>query len=604
MRTLTGTMAVLGLTLALCGCGRGPAAGTAAWHDDHALPADTLTLPTAEFGTHGGRFVFGTTAGPRTFNVLMASEQSSSDIDQRLFAGLADFDNETQQNYPVLAKSWETSPDGLTWTWHLRRGARFSDGHPITSADVLFMFQLVYDGMLHPSLQDLLMAGGKPFEVSAPDSYTVVTKLAAPHAVVVAAIGALRIMPKHILEPIYRRGGFAAAYGVGTAPESLVTSGPFVLKQYVPGEKVVLGRNPWWIGVDARGQRLPYLDELVYTIVPDQNTAAIKFQAGELDAIDNVKPEDYHTYVEGAGRGGYTLHDLGPSLTASFMWFNLNRTKDAKPGHPAGEPVVGPVEYRWFSNRAFRRAVSKAIDRDALIRGPFYGQGFKNWSAPTLGSRQWGALGVTGYDYDPAGAKALLDSLGWKDTNGDGIREDDRGQSLRFTIKTNADNATRIQMLALIKDDLARAGIACTPVPVDFNTLTTNMRQDLQYDAILAGLGSAVPPDPAMYANFVTSHGGTHYWNVKQDHPATPAEAELDRLYREVAGTSDMTRRLPAWKRIVELINDECFVIWLPTQKIMLPVRNRFGNVHPTAVPHRVLWNIDRVFVKPSTARS
>ena len=466
------------------------------------------------------------------------------------------------------------------------------------------MFELAYDPVLHPSLQDLLKSDGKPFQVTAPDSYTVVTKLAAPHPLMAAAVGSLRIMPRHVLEPLYRKGAFASAYGVDTRPDSLVTSGPFRLRQYVPGEKVVLERNPYWIGVDAKGQRLPYLDELVFLIVPDQNTAAIKFQAGEVDAIDNVKPEDYKTYIDGAGGGGYTLHDLGASLSTNFLWFNLNRVREGHGSRRAGEPAVDPTKYRWFANREFRRAVSMAIDRDAMIRGPFHGHGLKNWSAPTVGSKQWGSHGIVGFDYEPEGAKRILDSLGWKDRDGDGVREDDRGHPIRFVIKTNADNLLRVQMLDLIKDDLAKVGIACVPASVEFNTLTTNLRDDFQYDAILLGLGSAVPPDPGMYANFLTSKGIAHYWDIKQDHPATPAEAELDRLYAEVIASSDPAKRMEPWKRIVRTLNDECFVIWLPSQKIMVPVRNRFGNVHPTVIPQRVLWNIDRVFVKQSSTRA
>ena len=91
----------------------------------------------------------------------------------------------TQKLTPDLAKSWEMAPDGLTWTYHLRKGAKFSDGHPITAEDVLFSFQVVYDKTLHPSAQDLLIMGGKPFEVTAPDPYTVVIKTPAPNAVLV-----------------------------------------------------------------------------------------------------------------------------------------------------------------------------------------------------------------------------------------------------------------------------------------------------------------------------------------------------------------------------------------------------------------------------------
>jgi ABC-type transport system substrate-binding protein len=85
---------------------------------------------------------------------------------------------------------------------------------------------------------------------------------------------------------------------------------------------------------------------------------------------------------------------------------------------------------------------------------------------------------------------------------------------------------------------------------------------------------------------------------VRQPQPATAVEREIDRLYRENVGTTDSTVRETSWRRIAELLNEEDFVIWLPVQKIKIPIRNGFGNIHPTVLPHRILWNIDRVFVK------
>ena len=126
----------------------------------------------------------------------------------------------------MLAKSWEVAPDGVTWTFHLRKGAQFSDGHPMTAEDVLFNFQLAYDEKLHPSVQDLLKIDDKPFEVSAPDLYTVVVKTSAPIATLVDVVSTIHIVPKHILEPVYKSGNFASAYGVSTPPDKLVTSGP------------------------------------------------------------------------------------------------------------------------------------------------------------------------------------------------------------------------------------------------------------------------------------------------------------------------------------------------------------------------------------------
>jgi peptide/nickel transport system substrate-binding protein len=601
-RTRFAWAAALGIALAmvLSGCGRAGRTQTT-FHDTHPLPADTMTVDVPEIGTYGGRFVIAETSSPKTFNHIVANETSSTDITQQMYTALSGYDNITQQTTPALAKTWELSPDGTTYTWHLRHGAAFSDGHPITAEDVVFSFAVATDTTLHPGTLDLLKVHDKVVEVTAPDSYTVITKFAAPYALAIPATGSVVIMPKHVLEAAYKAGRYASAYTTSTPPESIVTSGAWRVKSYRPNEQVVLTRNPYYFGVDREGHRLPYLDELVYLIVPNQNTAALKFQNGEVDGLDNVKPEDYRTYEQSQQRGNYTLYDLGPALTTNFMWFNLNKVRDPKAGKPLGQVYVDPVKYAWFSNPDFRRAVSMAIDRDAMIRSVFFGNAVKNWSTMTPGNKVWYTARNSPWDYDPVKARALLAKAGFKDTNGDSIVEDRQGHPVRFTLKTNADNVTRIAMANFIKDDLARIGISCTPVPVDFNTLITNLRQDFQYEALLLGLSSAVPPDPGMGQNVWRSSGLTHYWNIKQPHPETPQEAEMDRAMDANIQTTDMTERKKSWATIESIVQEQCWVMWLPTIRAKLPIRNKFGNLQPSIIPHRILWNIERVYVKPRT---
>jgi len=583
---------------ALAGCGGAASQARTTYQDPYPLPADTLIVPVPEIGRYGGRFVIGQTNPPKTFNGIMANETSSTDIIDRLFTTLVGFDHATETLYPLLAKSWELDADGLTWTFRLREGARFSDGEPLTSADVLFSFEVAYDEQLHPAIQDLLKSAGKPFAVEAPDAQTVVIRTPIPNAVLPVIMTSLRIMPKHRLEGAFRSGSFASAYNVDTPPESLASSHAWRLKQYVPGQKTVLERNPYWFGVDRDGHRLPYLDELVYLIVPDQNTAALKFQSGELDALDNVKPEDYTTFDDGAAAGDYTVHDLGPALNTNFMWFNLNRVRQPTPGKRVGDPQVGAVKYSWFSDARFRRAVSHAIDREAMIRGPFFGNAVKNWSQSTPGNRTWYSPDLVRFDYDPDASRALLAELGYRDRDGDGILEDPQGRTVSFTIKSNGDNAIRVALMNLIRDDLAQVGIRCVPTPQDFNTLITNFRQDFQYEAGLLGLQSGTPPDPGQAQNVWMSSGLTHYWNIRQPKPETTAEARIDALMDSLVSTPDLARRQQEWKDIQNLVNQECFIVWLPTLVARIPIRNRFGNVQPSVMAHRILWNIDRVYVK------
>ena len=595
------------LAVAVAGCGR--AGGPGKFVDRNPLPADTMTVRMLEPGEYGGRFVVGATSSPKTFNPHMANERPSNDVCNLLFVSLADIDYPTQQDIPMLAKSWAWSADGCTLTFALRKGLRFSDGHPLTSADAEFSFAVATDtSIASGSAEGLAITDERtgerhPFAFSAPDSYTFVVSSSRPYALLLSAVSAVRILPRHVLEPAWKQGRFASAYGVDTKPESLVTSGPWTLRRFVDGEQVALARNPWWHGVDAKGRRLPYLDEVVFLIAKDQDAAALRFHAGELDGLDNVRPEDYAAYAAAQEREKFKLYDIGPSFNTSFLWFNLNRAKPGMEGRKAGEPMVGPVKYAWFSRPEFRRAVSMAIDRDAQIRGPFRGEGVKAWCTMSPANRHWFDPAIQGYDYAPERAKALLASLGWKDTNGDGFLEDQGGHTIAFTMHTNADNTMRKEMLNLVRDDLAKVGIRVDAVPLEFNTLTSHMRSDLDYDAVLLGQGSAVPAEPGMGQNTWRSSGLLHYWNIRQETPATPEEARMDACMDRIVYDTDEQARKTAWRELMSIVNEQCFLVWLPTQVIRLPVRAKFGNVQPSPMPHRILWNIDRVFVRPGAER-
>lgn len=589
------------LAIVLSGCGSEPRRATS--RIEQPLPADTLTQRMREVGRHGGRFVIGQTTSPKTFNPHVGSGSSTTDVTTQLFAGLVDIDYHTYEDVPLLAKSWDVSDDHLTYTFHLRRGACFSDGHPLTSEDVLFSFQVMLDDTLELSTRSLLRAGGVPFEVSAPDSFTFVVKLAAIQPTALPSIGAVRILPKHRLEAAYREGSFLSAYGTSTPPESLVTSGAWKLKAFEQDQKTVLEPNPCWVGVDAKGQRLPYLDELVFLIGKDQATIALRFHAGEIDALDNVKPEDYADFEARAKSEGYSLYDLGPSLNTNFLFFNLNLAKTSGNGRRAGEPIVGAGKYAWFANPEFRRALSLAVDREALIKGPFYGHAVKNFTLFTVANKLWHTADVRKDDYDPEQAKAILARLGFRDANGDGVLEDPQGHRVSFTIKTNGDNNVRMGMATLVQEDFKRIGVEANVQGVDFRALTTNLQDDFGYEACLLGLQTSVPPDPGMAGSVLRSDGTHHYWHPKQAKPVNAFERSLDESFEKVNATTDYAARKAAVDEIQRLLNEESIVVWLPAQIMRLPVRSRFGNVDPSIMPHRILWNADRIFEKTPAPR-
>src|SRR5690606_1351179 len=170
--------------------------------------------------------------------------------------------------------------------------------------------------------------------------------------------------------------------------------------------------------------------------------------------------------------------------------------------------------------------------------------------------------------------------------------------TVSFTIKTNSDNRLRVAMANFIRDDLERVGIRVVLTPVDFNTLITNLRNDFAYEAALLGLQTGVPPDPAQGQNVWKSSGLTHWWNIRQPTPETPEEARIDELVDVLIREAGLDARKEAWREIQNIINEQAWLIWLPTQVAKLPASNRFGNLQPSVIPHRILWNIDQVYVK------
>ena len=177
--------------------------------------------------------------------------------------------------------------------------------------------------------------------------------------------------------------------------------------------------------------------------------------------------------------------------------------------------------------------------------------------------------------------------MGWKDSNGDGIIEDARGNPVTFSLKTNSSNTTRIAMMNFIKADLAKVGINVITAPVDFNTLITNLRSDFQYEAMLLGLQSGVPPDPDDDAERVALDGPDAFLVSDADqarHAAGSAHRPIDGRHSRAR----TNRGAPeGYNRSKRLRNEMAWMTWLPVRVQKIPVSNRFGNIQPSILRHR-----------------
>ena len=317
----------LALVIAVAGCGDKPGVGTKATAN-FPLPEPPLVAK-CEPGEPGGRLVIATFGDPKSFNPITANEGSSQDIYRFVFSGLTSLSEDTQTVEPSLAESWSVEPDQKTWTFKLRRGLRWNDGEPLTADDVVFTWNdVIYNPQINNVTRDLFVIDGKNFTVTKVDDLTVRVVTPDVFAPFIEAFGSVSILPKHVLNKV-PSGKFGSAYGIDTPPAQIVGSGPFRIKQFKPAEFTLLERNPYFYEVDTKGQRLPYLDNVIYTVVPDMNAMSLRFLKGECDVLEMVRPDEYERYKSESAKGRFHLLDLGLGLERGFLWFNQNTNQVA-----------------------------------------------------------------------------------------------------------------------------------------------------------------------------------------------------------------------------------------------------------------------------------
>ncbi len=559
----------------------------------HPLPTPPA-VATCEPGIPGGRMVIAYFGDPKSFNPITASETSSVWVTRRINGSLLIIDTPTEQPRPGLAESWSVEPDNKTWTFHLRKGLRWSDGQPLNADDVVFTWNdLIYNPDIINVTRDQFQMDKTNFTVTKIDDLTVRVVTPKVYAPFLEFFGDVAVMPKHILADTVKNKSFTSAYGINTKPEELVGCGPFRLKEYKQGQYILLERNPEYWGVDSKGQRLPYLDNVIFTIVPDQNTMSLRFLHGEADLQEFVRPEEYEHFQEEAAKGRFQVLDLGISGDHDLIYFNENTGKNPK----TGQPYVDPVKLKWFRNPKFRQAISYAVDRESIVKSALGGHGEPNYCFAAAGASNWYNPNIMKYPYDPAKARALLAEIGIKD-RGDGTLADDEGHPIAFTLNTNAGNDRRQKTGVLLQEDLKRLGIQVSFQPLDFNALIDRFDNSMDYECILLGL-SGGPPDPVYSMNNLMSDGWDHSWYPRQKTPSTPWEARIDELMNAQLQTLDQAERKKDYDEIQAILAEEMPMIPTISMKCYAAARTDIGNLRGTPLDTCILlWNLQELYFK------
>ena len=577
--------------ICLPGCGKKSETKNSA--TSYPLP-DPPLLADCNQGIPGGRLVMTTFADPKTLNPITANEESSRGIYRFLFASLLGSDPNTQEVTPGLADWWTNAPDNKTWTFHLRKNLHWSDGQPITADDVVFtMNDLIYNTNINPVMADALRVDGKDFTVTKIDDLTVQVVTPEIYAPFLEAFGAgVPIMPKHILEKFVANGTFNSTYGVNWKPQDVVGSGPFVIQEYKPSQYVLLVRNPYFFEVDSNGTRLPYLDNVIYSIVPDWNAMSLRMLHGEDDVDDMVRPDEYDTFKAAEANGKIKLLEPGPGSDDGFFMFNQNTNMDKD-----GSPLVDPKKLKWFRNTKFRQACAYAIDRDAIIKSIYSGRSEPEYGFVTIGNKKWFNPNTPQYPHDPAKALALLKEIGIEKRNGDDFLTDADGNKIEFVLNTNTGNGQRQKMCLLIADDLQKLGMHVIFQPIEFNTLIDRLDNTFKYESVLLSEGGS--PDPAFSMNILKSSGFSHSWFPRQKTPSTDWEARIDQLMDAELKTLDYAERKKDYDEVQQILGEQQPEIYTVVPLYYAAARTDIGNIRVTAMDYyHASWNAEELYFK------
>ncbi len=549
-----------------------------------AAPEELLRTA-SDPGNRGGKLVIAQRSEPRTFNPAVAVDQNSQGVNARMMADLVHINRATQKTESALAKSWVVSKDGTQFTLKLRRGLRFSDGAPFDADDVLFSFKVYLDEQVHSPQRDLLIISGKPITLSKIDADTVRFTFPAPYSAAERVFDGLAMLPRHLLEKDYQEGKINQAWTLNTPPEKMAGLGAFRLKQVVPGDRIVLERNPYYWKVDARGQRLPYLDELTFVVVPTQDAQVVRFQAGDSQIISGLSADNFVALEPEQKARHFKLYDAGPGLEYNFLMFNLNEDTDRL-------PEVARKQ-KWFRDARFRQAVSVAIDRGGIVRLVYRNRAAAIATHVSPGNKAWFNSSIPAPVQSQAKARELLRAAGfsWKDNT----LVDSSGQPVEFSIVVSSSNTQRGQIATLVQADLKAIGIAAHVVPMESRSANDRVLNTHDYEAIVMGLVSG-DADPTPDMNVLMSNAQTHLWHMGEKAPATPWEAELDQLMQKQLVTLNYQQRKKIYDRVQELLAQQLPMVYLASPNILVGAQEDLGNFHPAIIEQYTFWNADELF--------
>lgn len=536
----------------------------------------------------GGIIIEGNFGGdPASFSPITGSDTASQRISGFLYPGFIGVDPATalfeKGRADALATDWTISEDGLTYTFTLRDNWTWTDGTPITSADILYTWQAAQaaaEGVVDSPLSFLVDSIAS---VEAPDANTVVVTMTDNNCAALNNIGSLVPVPSHVLP--------ADVSEINDSAENLnptVTGGVFSFSEFRPAEAVSLVANQEFGGA-TNGEVLP--TGFIYKVVPDQTVLVEQFIAGETNVIDGPA---VNRRADLKADANLNMYDYPGN---SWDYLALNQADPTNPQNGTDEAgnVIDQGKHPLFGDQRVREAIAKAINVDEIIQGAVFGEGVRMSSIIIPASWAY-ADDLPPIAYDPDAANALLDEAGWVDDDGDtetprvcqGCEYAEDGTPFNFVLYTNEGNSRRGAIGTIVQDQLNQVGINVDFQAIDFNTLLEIM-DGQTFDAIILGWRNGYPDDPDLTQLFtptsdVVGSGSnfTSYHNQEM--------VDLNAQARALPGC-DPAERKALYDQIQEIMQQDLPYIPLFAINGMYGARQEIEGFGPH--PSQLYWNVD-----------
>jgi peptide/nickel transport system substrate-binding protein len=456
---------------------------------------------------------------------------------QQVFESLMAYDYNEIKLKPLLAESCEVSRDGLEITFKLRDDIHFSDGVPITADDVIFTYQTIINPLIDAADLAQSYIDVKGFEKI--DDRTIKFYMKQPHflATDILSFWDIGIYPKHIYD-------FNEPEEFNKRVSNPIGSGPYVFEKWDSGDKVIFARNEnYW------GEK-PKIKKVIYKFILNDKARLAALQSGDVDMII-PSPEQYIELVK--DKSFTQKYNCLAYWNPGAPFFYLGWNEDTP----------------FFADKNVRLAMTYMLNRDELINHLLKNSG-KAITGPYYIYAPENDPNIKPLPYDVKKAAELLDAAGWKDTDGDGIR-DKNGLPFRFKFSYAADNGVYQNIAAYLKDSAVKVGIDVIAEPVEWSVLITRIT-DRKFEAMIMGWGRAIVDD--FYQIFHSSQIGNRGSNYVGFN-----NKKADELLERIRRTLDDDKRIALSREFHKLLYDEqpyTFLFARPTYKI---VDRRFENV-------------------------